>query len=140
MFSVTAANPFDGFGDGNWFATTVVPSATHGDTVKSSDLITKFLTLPAIAALSGHDPHTGREPDTVWTKWLALPDLSSHRPTGSPKAVTGVVPAESWNRVDWSEASSQKPLEPSRNRLRGSPRPELSIDNPIKGMCMLVHR
>ena len=44
--------------------------------------------------------------------WLPLPDLSSILPTGCPDAVTGVVPALSWNSVDRSDGSNHAPAMP----------------------------
>jgi len=51
--------------------------------------------------------------------WLALPDLSSIRPTGCPAVVTGVVPALSWNSVDRSDGPYHAPAMLPANRTDG---------------------
>jgi len=51
--------------------------------------------------------------------WLPLPDLSSIMPTGCPDAVTGVVPALSWNNVLRWLGSYHEPSAPPANRYVG---------------------
>lgn len=50
---------------------------------------------------------------------LPLPDLSTINATVCPVVVTGTVPAESWNNVDRSLTSYQKPCSPAWNNWSG---------------------
>ena len=73
----------------------------------------------SIVARAGPVWYVGRAAAVACVAWLPLPDLSSIFPTGCPDAVTGVVPALSWNSVSMSLGSYHAPAMLPANRSDG---------------------